>query len=98
MRAFISTFLAIWSVDTERIQVVDIGKGSHWSPTSRTNGVGLPHYHAGWFRVAGGEKVRMYRADSQRLVLLPPIAGGAPVLMEVKQPEAFVQELRQAWR
>jgi hypothetical protein len=85
-------------VDVEHIGVVDIGADTHWRPTMRTNGFGGVHYHSGWFRVAGGEKVRMYRADSRRLVLIPPKGEAAPVLIEVKQPEAFIQEVRQAWR
>jgi hypothetical protein len=85
-------------VNIEGIRVVDVGKDPHWRLTERSNGIGLLHYHAGWFKVAGGEKVRMYRADSKRLVLLPPQDGGTPVLLDVKQPEVFIQELRQAWR
>ena len=85
-------------VDVEHAKVVDIGADPHWRLTARTEGIGLAHYKAGWFRVAGGEKVRMYRTISQRLVLLPPKGPNAPVLMEVMQPEAFIQEVRQAWR
>ena len=85
-------------VDVEHVKVVDIGADPHWRLTARTDGIGLEHYKAGWFRVAGGEKVRMYRTISQRLVLLPPKGQSAPVLMEAKQPEAFIQEVRQAWR
>jgi hypothetical protein len=85
-------------VDVEHVKVVDIGADPHWRLTARTSGIGLARYKAGWFRVSGGEKVRMYRTISQRLVLLPPKGQDAPVLMEVKQPEAFIREVRQAWR
>jgi hypothetical protein len=47
--------------------------------------------------VANGEKVRMYRAGGARLVLLPPKGSGVPVLLEVKDPESFVEELRRLW-
>jgi len=40
-----------------------------------------PHYHAGWFRVANGRTVRLYRAEGMRVVLLPARANGAPVLL-----------------
>jgi hypothetical protein len=85
-------------VDIEHIKVVDIGTDPHWRLIARTDGIGARYYKAGWFRVAGGEKVRMYRTTSQRLVLLPSKDHSAPVLIEVKQPEAFIQELRQSWR
>jgi hypothetical protein len=84
-------------VDVEHIQVVDIDADTHWRPIMRTDGFANAHYHSGWFRVAGGEKVRMYRADGRLLVLIPPRAKGTPVLIEVKQPESFIQTMRQAW-
>jgi hypothetical protein len=85
-------------VDIEHIKVVDIRTDPHWRLTARKGGIGARYYKAGWFSVANREKVRMYRTTSQRLVLLPPKDQSAPVLMEVTQPEAFIQELRQAWR
>jgi len=68
-----------------------------WRPVARTNGFANSHYRSGWFRVAGGQKVRMYQADARRLCLLPPKASGAAVLVEVREPEKFAQQLRQAW-
>jgi hypothetical protein len=46
---------------------------------------------------AGGKTIRMYRTDSKRLVLLPPAGDGTPVLLETKDPEEFVREVRQEW-
>jgi hypothetical protein len=86
------------NVDIDHVEVVDVGDDSPWRETRRTNGFGNPHYHAGWFRVANGETVRMYRADGRRLVLLPPRGQGSPVLYEVPDPERFVSELRHEWR
>jgi hypothetical protein len=85
-------------VDVEHIKVVDVGTDPHWRLTARTGGIGLLHYKVGWFRVAGGEKVRMYRTTSPRLVLFPPKGKAAPVLFEANQPETFIREVRQAWR
>lgn len=85
-------------VDVARIQVVDIGIGGEWSPTRRTNGFSNSHYHSGWFRVANGRTVRMYRADGTLLALLPPKGVGNPVLLEVGDPERFVEEVQRKWR
>jgi hypothetical protein len=85
------------AVNIEDIRMVDIGTDTDWRPTERTNGFANSHYQAGWFRVAKGQKVRMYRADSTRLVLLPPKGDGAPVLLEVKEPERFVEAVRREW-
>ncbi|HEV3331384.1 MAG TPA: PH domain-containing protein [Bryobacteraceae bacterium] len=85
------------AVDVDHIRVVDFTQDQDWRPTMRTNGVGLSHYKSGWFRVASGRTVRMYRADSKRLVLLPPKGDAAPILYEVKDPEQFVRSLQQEW-
>ena len=84
-------------VDTERIRMVDITSDPDWRLTARTNGFANSHYASGWFRVGSGEKVRMYRAGATRLVLLPPKGSGAPVLLDVNDPQGFVADLRRLW-
>ena len=84
-------------VDVERIRVIDLNVDPEWRPIRRTNGFANAHYRSGWFRVAGGKTVRMYRADSLRLVLLPPKGDGPAVLLESREPEKFVVEVRRKW-
>jgi hypothetical protein len=84
-------------VDASQIRVVDLAAEVSWRPTLRTNGFGNPRYQSGWFQTANGQKVRLYRAGGQRLVLLPPKSSAAPVLLQVEDPEAFVARVRQAW-
>ena len=85
------------SVDLDGIRIVDVTSDADWRPTARTNGFANPHYRAGWFQVANGRKVRIYRADSTRLVLLPPKGNGTPVLLEAPNPEQFIAQVRQQW-
>lgn len=85
------------SVDVTGIRVVDIGRDSAWKPTERTDGFANAHYRSGWFRVANGQTVRMYDSGARRLVLLPPKGQGSAVLLEVGQPERFIEELRRVW-
>jgi hypothetical protein len=85
------------AVDVARIRMVDISSDPDWRPTERTNGFANAYYRSGWFRVASGRKVRMYCADGRRLVLLPPKGNGVPVLLEVWEPERFVEEVRRLW-
>lgn len=85
------------AVDVEAIRVIDVAHDPKWRPTARTNGFANRNYRAGWFRVAGGQTVRMYRAHGTRLVLLPPKKDGAPVLCEFAEPERFIREVRQVW-
>lgn len=85
------------AIDIPAIRTVSIDGDSPWRPVMRTNGFANVHYRAGWFRDAAGQKVRMYRADGHQLVLLPPKGDAAPVLFEVKDPPAFIQQLRTLW-
>lgn len=84
-------------VDVQGIRIVDLRQNTPWRPTRRTDGFANSHYQAGWFQVASGQKVRLYRADSQIVVLLPPKGGGTPVLYQASDPEKFVHEIRAQW-
>ncbi len=84
-------------VDVAHIRVIDLSVDTEWRPTGRTNGFANSHYRSGWFRVANGQKVRLYEAGGRRLVLLPPSGDGAAVLVEVPEPERFVEEVQRAW-
>lgn len=85
------------AVDVGQIRVVAIDAGSEWRPTTRTNGFSNAHYHSGWYLAANGRRARMYWADSRRLVLLPPKAGGDPVLLQVNEPDEFADRLKREW-
>jgi hypothetical protein len=84
-------------VAVDEIRIVDLARDPEWRPTARTNGFAVAHYRSGWFRVASGAKVRLYQANSPRVVLLPPKGGGAPVLYQAADPEKFVNEIRAVW-
>jgi len=84
-------------VDVARIRTVDIDTDPDWRPTSRTNGFANARYHSGWFRVANGQTVHLYRAEGKLLVLVPPLGNAQAVLLETANPQEFVDELRQKW-
>jgi len=85
------------SVDVRQVRIVDIAADPEWRPAARTNGFANSHYQSGWFRVASGQKVRMYRAGGRRLVLLPPVGDGAPVLYQAEDPDSFAAAIRAEW-
>jgi hypothetical protein len=82
------------AIDAAHIRIVYLTQESEWRPTLRTNGLANSHYQSGWFRVAGGKTVRLYRAGGNRLVLIPPQGGGTHVLYQAQSPEQFVEILR----
>jgi PH (Pleckstrin Homology) domain-containing protein len=85
------------AVDIRQIRIVDLATDAEWHTTARTNGFGNAHYRSGWFRVANGQKVRLYQADSPIVVLLPPKGEGSPVLYQASDPEKFINDILTAW-
>lgn len=94
---FYPVTVAAADVDVGRAQVIDIRTDRDWRPTARTNGFANSHYRAGWFRTANGQRVRMYRADGTKLALLPLKGSTPPILIEVADPDQFLQQVRQEW-
>lgn len=95
---FYPVTLRSMAVDVDNVRTIDLEVDKEWRTTLRTNGFSNTHYHSGWYRVVGGQSVRMYRADGNRLVLLPSKGKGAPVLLEVTDPGQFIRQLRDEWR
>jgi Bacterial PH domain len=85
------------AVEVRQIRLVDVATDPAWRPTRRTNGFANSHYQSGWFRVANGQKVRLYRAGSGQAVLLPPKTGGTAVLYQAANPEEFMNQIRASW-
>lgn len=94
---FYGTTLRPDSVDLASVQVVEIGPDSPWRPTLRTNGFANKNYQSGWFRAQNGQTIRLYRAGSNRLVLIPPKGEGNAVLLQVDNPDQFAERLRREW-
>jgi hypothetical protein len=94
---FYPVTLGAASVDVAHIRAVDLAVDKEWRPTKKTDGFANSHYRSGWFQVANGQKIRLYEADGKRLVLLPPNGDGAAVLVEVREPDRFVEEVQRAW-
>ena len=84
-------------VDVPHICVIDLDSDRQWRPVTRTNGFANSHYRSGHFRVAGGQDVRLYQAQSRKLVLLPAIGKGTAILLETRDPAAFAAQLRSEW-
>ena len=53
---FYGRSIPLSSLDVTSAQIVDIGKSDQLRPRIRTNGIGLPGYWVGWFRLRNGER------------------------------------------
>jgi hypothetical protein len=61
----------------------------------RTNGIGMPGYASGWFRLSNGEKSLVFVTDKTRVAYIPTRRGYS-VLVSVERPQEFLSVLRLA--
>lgn len=94
---FYSVTLKAEAVDAGQVRVIDLTQEPDWRPTARTNGFANAHYQSGWFRVANGKTVKLYRAGGDRLVLLPARGSATTVLYQAQEPEKFAEQMRREW-
>lgn len=74
--------------------IINLDQNKPYQPKWRTNGVGLPGYLSGWFRLKNGEKALLFITKTNQVIYLPTTKGYA-VMMSVKQPEELIQALHQ---
>ncbi|NOQ95392.1 MAG: hypothetical protein GQ555_02110 [Desulfobacterales bacterium] len=78
------------SIIVEKSKQIDIGKESSYKPILRTNGIGLPGYASGWFKLRNGEKALLFITNPSRVVYIATREGYS-VLLSVQDAERFLQ-------
>ena len=69
---------------------IDIGKESPYEPIRRTNGIGLPGYTSGWFKLRNGDKALLFVTDPSSVVYIATREGYS-VLLSVQETERFLK-------
>ena len=75
------------------VKVIDLNIESGYRPKSRTNGIGLPGYAEGWFKLADKEKALLFVTDRSRVVYIPT-TDNYSVLLSVREAEEFAASVR----
>jgi hypothetical protein len=75
-------------------RVLDRRAEPGYAPTSRTNGIGLPNYQSGWFRLANGSAALLFVTDWSRAVLVPTTEN-FDLLVSPADPQGFLTALKQ---
>ena len=82
-------------IDWSKARVGDLAQMSDIRTTVRTNGIGLPSYSAGWFRLANGGKAMLMVTDASRVIVLP-FVDGETLIASVEDPDTALAQLRAA--
>jgi Bacterial PH domain len=77
----------------EQARVVDLEREPALKPLLRTNGVGLPNYRVGWFRLRDRERALCFLTRTDRVVYLPTTQNYA-ILVSAENPTALLTALR----
>jgi hypothetical protein len=72
---------------------INLDGDSPYELAVRTNGIGLPGYKSGWFRLSNGEKALVFLTDTSRVVYIPTMEGYS-LLLSPGDPAAFIAGLR----
>ena len=75
-------------------RVVNLNEEPGFALSWRTNGVGLPFYSAGWFKLKNGQKALAFITNRRDVVCIPTNRGYS-VMLSVVHPEHFVATLKQ---
>jgi hypothetical protein len=78
-------------IDSAR--VIDLSREPDLQPTMRTNGIGLPGYQAGWFRLRRAGKGLLFLTRPGE-VLIVPTTRGYTLLLSAREPHALLAALR----
>jgi hypothetical protein len=75
------------------VQILDLVHDKTHSPKIRRNGVGLPGYLEGWFKLKSGEKALLFLTNKEKAVYIPT-NNSFSIILSPKQPEEFLKAIR----
>ena len=84
------------SINEDGIKIVNLLTEEGYRPVVRTNGIGLPGYLSGWFRLENGERALLF-VTNQADVVYVPTSEGYCVLLSPSEPMEFLNVTRQTW-
>ncbi len=84
--------IPLTSLVIDKAKVIKLEKSSPYQPRWRTNGIGLPGYQSGWFKLKNGEKALLFVTEYNQVVYLPTVEGYS-LLISVKQPRELLNTI-----
>jgi len=82
-------------IAVNQARIVDLNNEPPLNPRFRTNGIGLPGYRVGWFRLRNGDRA-LAAITRPKQVLYVPTTRDYSLLLSVAEPEELLQSLQSA--
>ncbi len=86
--------IAATALVANEAKAIDLTRDTQYQGKLRTNGLGLPDYSLGWFKLKNNEKALLFVTDKQKVVYIPTRAGFS-ILLSTPSPDDFVQALKE---
>ncbi|MFH1031486.1 MAG: PH domain-containing protein [Chloroflexota bacterium] len=80
----------------ENVRTLNFNNFGEYKPRWRTNGIGLPGYSEGWFRLNNKEKALLFVTDSSKVVYIPTTRGYS-IMLSPQNPEQLAYALKE-WK
>jgi hypothetical protein len=93
-RAVYGRFIPREKIAADGVKVINLNIDAEYKPKLRTNGIGLPGYAEGWFKLKNNEKALLFLTDSSRVVYIPT-NNNYSVLLSVRETEEFAGLIKQ---
>jgi Bacterial PH domain len=91
-----SRFIPKEDIDVAGVSAVNLNAESGYKPGMRLNGIGLPGYSGGWYKLKNKQKVLMFVTDKARVVYIPTYKNYA-LMLSVEEPGEFLSAMLQ-WK
>jgi hypothetical protein len=75
--------------------ITDLNTQGTYRPGIRTNGVGMPGFSAGWFRLANKQKGLLFVTNKSKVVCIPTLKF--MLLISVENPVEFLECVKEVW-
>lgn len=89
-------FIPKGEIAEEKIKIIDLNAHPEYKPRIRTNGIGLPGYAEGWFRLKNKEKALLFVTDRSNVVYIPTKQSYS-VLLSISNSAEFRQSV-ELWK
>lgn len=84
---------ALADLELDAARVVELGERPEFRAALRTNGLSIPGFRSGWYRLRDGSRALLATAGGQRLLWIPTAAGHG-LLLQPADPRALLETLR----
>lgn len=91
---FYGRFIPKEDIPAEDVKIIDFTTFPEYKPRIRTNGIGLPGYAAGWFKLKNDEKALLFVTDQSSMVYIPTKRDFS-VILSVSNSEEFYESMKQ---